>query len=235
MIEGYEKTLLGRPMTETEWLAAIDPMPMLKHLGDRTSNRKRRLFCHFCCQMVRDYLDDRGRASLDIAGEYPDFPACRPQLEAALCIMENVIQDRIGTGNLSVIDAEIAVRNLCRPDEGTACIGTAFLIANTLSGINPCDPWDSVERCTSLRQTRAVRCIFGNPFRTAAIDPSWLTSDVQTLATSIYQERVFDRIPILADALQDAGCDHEDILNHCRQAGEHVRGCWVVDLILGKS
>jgi hypothetical protein len=79
------------------------------------------------------------------------------------------------------------------------------------------------------------RCIFGNPFRTIAVEQSWLTSTVVALADGIYQERAFDRMPILADALQDAGCDKEDILNHCRQPGEHVRGCWVVDLLLGKS
>jgi hypothetical protein len=80
-----------------------------------------------------------------------------------------------------------------------------------------------------------LRCIFGNPFRPVAVDPSWLTSDVVALAEGIYQDRAFDRMPILADALQDAGCEHEDVLNHCRQPGEHVRGCWVVDLLLGKK
>jgi hypothetical protein len=55
------------------------------------------------------------------------------------------------------------------------------------------------------------------------------------LAEGIYQERAFDRMPILADALQDAGCDNEDVLTHCRQPGEHVRGCWVVDLVLNKE
>ena len=55
------------------------------------------------------------------------------------------------------------------------------------------------------------------------------------MAQSIYDDRAFDRLPILADALEDAGCDKADILNHCRQPGEHVRGCWVVDLVLGKD
>jgi hypothetical protein len=80
-----------------------------------------------------------------------------------------------------------------------------------------------------------VRCIFGNPFRPVAFDPSWLTSDVRTLAEGIYQDRAFDRMPVLADALQDAGCDSDDILSHCRDPQQvHVRGCWVVDSVLGK-
>src|SRR5262245_19189484 len=67
------------------------------------------------------------------------------------------------------------------------------------------------------------------------IDPNWLTSTVVDLARGIYEERAFDRLPILADALQDAGCDNDDLLGHCRGPGPHARGCWVVDLVLGKS
>jgi hypothetical protein len=79
-----------------------------------------------------------------------------------------------------------------------------------------------------------VRCIFGNPFRRVSLDPSWLTSTVVKLAEGMYESRDFAAMPILADALQDAGCDSADILDHCR-GGPHVRGCWVVDLVLGKS
>ncbi|MBN9117823.1 MAG: hypothetical protein J0I06_01415 [Planctomycetes bacterium] len=85
------------------------------------------------------------------------------------------------------------------------------------------------------RELGIFRDIFGNPFCPVAVEPSWLTSDVRALATGIYEDRAFDRMPILADALQDAGCDNDDILSHCRQPGEHVRGCWVVDLVLGKK
>ena len=85
-------------------------------------------------------------------------------------------------------------------------------------------------------QFHLVREIFGNPFRPVGFDPAWLTSDVTLLAQGIYEDRAFDRMPILADALQDAGCEDEQILAHCRDAAlTHVRGCWVVDLIWGKS
>ena len=84
--------------------------------------------------------------------------------------------------------------------------------------------------------------LFGNPFRPVTLDPSWLTPTVTSLAQAIYDDRqlpsgLFDnqRIGVLADALEDAGCDNADILNHCRQPGVHVRGCWVVDLVLGKT
>jgi len=75
---------------------------------------------------------------------------------------------------------------------------------------------------------------FGNPFRPVAFSPEWRTSTAVALATQMHESRDFGAMPILADALQDAGCDNDDILNHCRGDGPHVRGCWVVDLVLGK-
>jgi hypothetical protein len=79
------------------------------------------------------------------------------------------------------------------------------------------------------------RCVFGNPFRPVAFDPRWRTADVLGLARGIYEDRAFDRLPLLADALMDAGCADEQVLGHCRSEGPHVRGCWVVDLVLGKE
>jgi hypothetical protein len=82
---------------------------------------------------------------------------------------------------------------------------------------------------------RSLHEVYGNPFRPVTTDPSWLTPAVTALARGMYESRDFSAMPILADALQDAGCDNDDILNHCRGPGPHVRGCWVVDLVLGKS
>jgi hypothetical protein len=84
-------------------------------------------------------------------------------------------------------------------------------------------------------QVALVRCVFGNPFRPVTLAPAWLTASVRQLAQAIYDDRAFDRLPILADALEDVGCDNADVLGHCRQGGEHVRGCWVVDLVLGRE
>jgi hypothetical protein len=78
--------------------------------------------------------------------------------------------------------------------------------------------------------------IFGNPFRPVAFSPEWRTSDVMLLANGIYTDRAFDRMPVLADALQEAGCDSDDLLNHLRDPhAVHVRGCWALDLVLGKE
>jgi hypothetical protein len=86
------------------------------------------------------------------------------------------------------------------------------------------------------RQLATIRDLMGNPFRPVSFSPQWRTSTAVALAQQMYDSRDFGAMPILADALQDAGCDSDDILDHCRDAKQvHVRGCWVVDLVLGKE
>jgi hypothetical protein len=80
-----------------------------------------------------------------------------------------------------------------------------------------------------------TRDIFGNPFRPVAFDSAWRNSTAIGVASTMYDSHDFGEMPILADALQDAGCEHTDILSHCRGDGPHVRGCWVVDHVLGKE
>jgi hypothetical protein len=83
-------------------------------------------------------------------------------------------------------------------------------------------------------QAAMLRCVFGPcRFRPVSTDPAWLTQTATGLAESIYEERAFDRLPILADALEYAGCTQQDILVHFRRGGEHHRGCWPLDMILG--
>ena len=86
-----------------------------------------------------------------------------------------------------------------------------------------------------VAQAILLRDIFGNPFRPVTFSPSWRTSTAASLASQMYESGDFGAMPILADALQDAGCDSADVLDHCRGPRPHVRGCWVVDLVLGKE
>src|SRR5262249_35254419 len=80
------------------------------------------------------------------------------------------------------------------------------------------------------------RDILGDHFRPVTFSPSWLPDTAIPLARTMYESRAFNAMPILADALQDAGCDNNEVLNHCRaRYAKHVRGCWVVDLVLSKE
>jgi hypothetical protein len=95
--------------------------------------------------------------------------------------------------------------------------------------------FDGMEVEFMAEQADFVRDIFRHPSSPVRYDPRWRTTDTLGLARGIYEDRAFDRLPILADALIDAGCDDAAILGHCRGPGPHVRGCWVVDLVLGKE
>jgi hypothetical protein len=105
------------------------------------------------------------------------------------------------------------------------------------------DPWLTAEQQQAWERERArqcdlLRCVFGNPFRPVTFDPSWVSTHdgvVLRLARLIYEERRWADLPVLGDALEDAGCRDEAVLAHCRGGGEHARGCWVVDLVLGRS
>jgi hypothetical protein len=96
--------------------------------------------------------------------------------------------------------------------------------------------WDRITAVARVQVAGVVRDVLGNPFRVPVIDPTWLTWDngtIANLARGIYDERDFERMPILGDALEEAGCTDEHLLGHCHAGGTHVRGCWVLDLLLG--
>jgi hypothetical protein len=96
--------------------------------------------------------------------------------------------------------------------------------------------WTGGERAT---QAALLRDVLGNPFRPSPRLPhavfAWNDRTSPRIAEHIYEERAFDRLPILADALLDAGCEDEELIGHCRSQGPHVRGCWAIDLLLGKE
>jgi hypothetical protein len=87
-----------------------------------------------------------------------------------------------------------------------------------------------------------LRCIAGNPFRPVPFDPAWRSPTVSDLAKAAYEHRALPsgelepaRLAVLADALEEAGCDNRDILNHLRSSGPHVRGCWALDLVFNRE
>jgi hypothetical protein len=205
-------------MTEADWLACADPNLMLSTLlrvWRRPSSRKLRLFTCACCRHVPALID----------------------AEYSLLVVETV--ERYADG-------------LATREELSPVLTRAWAIrgphARTLSKITPTHVEEVRSEAASMAhdgiaersyQAAILRDVFGlrrHPLVPSAIDPAWRTSDALLLARGIYEERAFDRMPILADALQDAGCDNEDILSHCRDATQpHVRGCWAVDLVLGKQ
>jgi hypothetical protein len=128
----------------------------------------------------------------------------------------------------------------CRLADLTGAV--AFLAARGLPGPHWHPIRDNVVASAAEEQAALLRCVIGNPFRPAAFDSAWRTPAVVALAQAAYDERILPsgqldpaRLAVLADALEEAGCANPDILSHVRGPGPHVRGCWAVDLILGKE
>ena len=202
-------------MTEAEWLAATDPEPMLQFLRGSASERKLRLFACGCSLQI-GCLGEDGECAVAVAERFADGLVGESALVAAAERLNNrPIRDDL-TLNFEVMNFGVLA---------IACLRTDPVVGTHLT-----------ELLKSTAAVRLLRDIFGNPFHTVIFAPDWRTSTVVALANQMYESRDFAPMPVLADALEDAGCDHPDILAHCRDPQPaHVRGCWVVDLILGKE
>jgi hypothetical protein len=128
------------------------------------------------------------------------------------------------------------------PGNGNTLTGTTFLMVFRWPQLKIVDVLDALFTISLLEgegsktgQCNLLRCTFGNPFSPVTLDPAWRTPAVVQLARSLYEERRFEDMPVLADALEEAGCQDATVLEHCRGPGPHVRGCWVLDLLLGKE
>jgi hypothetical protein len=237
-------------VTEKRWAVSTNPVSLLKHLTDSMSNRKRRLLCVACCSCVLHLLVHKQcRKALALAERFADGKATEDDLESEHECSEDVhsLADA-AYQNVSTLDEKSNPFTRLSNQERLAALDATEAVYGT---VDPClGDSDSEEvgvigvvscvvaanRGKLTKEVALIRDIFGNPFKPVVVERSWLTSDVVALARGIYAKKAFDRMPILADALQDAGCANEDVLSHCRDTSlTHVRGCWVVDLLLGKG
>jgi hypothetical protein len=206
-------------MTEAEWLACSDLRLMLDFLNGKASDRKLRLFAVACCWRVWDSLPGvESRRAVEVAERFADQPN------------SSTLQGELAASHAGA-DAETNPQAF---DHENPAWWVSRPLCDTYSA-RECAGWAAGGAVEQAIQTDVLRDVIGNPFRPASADPAWLTSSVAALARQMYDRRDFAPMPILADALQDAGCDHPDVLAHCRAGGPHVRGCWVVDLLLGEQ
>jgi hypothetical protein len=232
-------------MTEAEWVVYNDPEAMLKLLEANSTDRKLRLFACACCYRVWELVsDERGREAITTAERFADGLVDAVKLRLAETGAESVLQEPADTHSgysAALAGATATAKRMKDVRPWRACASARGFFEVEHQGMTIDDHPEFFPRAREaeakeyVQQAILLREIFGNPFRPVAVDPAWLTSTVVALARGIYEERAFDRMPILADALQEAGCDSEDVLDHCRGPGPHVRGCWVVDLVLGKE
>ena len=237
-------------MNEVEWLACADPTPMHTYLQDKASHRKLCLFGVACCRRIwhRIFIPSC-RHAVEVAEWFIDGKVEFDELEDARTAAEGALQatetERFPSGEYSAIALALAPH--WKPDRWPCVYSVASQATSAAARFSQMVGRNKKERkrnylrghqLEETAQSALLRDIFGNPFRPTSLVPSWLSWNDRTIpkmAQAIYEDRAFDRLPILADALEDAGCDDQEILDHCRSNGEHVRGCWVVDLLLGKS
>jgi putative RNA 2'-phosphotransferase len=218
-------------MTEQEWSRCVERWKMLEFLRYKATDRKLRLFAVACCRTVSHLLtDNRSHHAIEVAEDFADDKRSEEDLACAWEAAGEVSPAEHGSParHHSWQGVHAAAWQVAEAD--------AFDAART-TAVSTCECTHSPEAARQVEASQCclLRCIFSNPFHPVTLQPSWLTSTVNALTEAVYQERAFDRLPILADALEDAGCTNTDCLNHCRYPGVHVLGCWCVDLILGKE
>jgi hypothetical protein len=223
--------------------------------------RRLRLFACACCRSSWEHFDDeRCRRAVEVSERFADGEARPAELVEARREALTVDQEArekfetvrrpltldVAARLAAVVHVRVAfaavgvtaTRSVTKAAEDVARQIVELRGALCEAPGGPRRPYGELLRAEARAQTALVRDIFGNPFRPAAADPAWherAGGVVPKLARSIYAERAFDRLPVLADALEDAGCTDREILDHCRGGGTHFRGCWVVDLVLGKG
>jgi hypothetical protein len=251
------------PMTEEEWLSfSGEPTKLLDHLGSRVSKRKRRLFACACLRRVWHLIEDeRSRSAVLLAERFADGLATTDELIASQPEMRSIAEEQ--TRNPDRCHAT-AWGCWCVLDEQAGSAVNARFHAvhaiqwHTLGEALRHGLQDTVDERQAIyqragteehrSQCQLFRDIFGNPFRPLPpktgkrhweeAKAAWLQLNggtVLKLAEVIYASRQFQDLPILADALEESGCTEASILAHCRSRDEHVLGCWVVDLLLGKA
>ncbi len=211
-------------MTEEEWLACEDSRTMLEFIRPRTSNRKLRLFAAACFRRLTRILSDprqlQAIEALENNLEMTEVPRAIVKIaHHALPPSEHSL-----SGNYAGQDDPFYVSMLLFRELVSSSIAShATVAADVLA-----DPvGEQREQC------RLLRCLFGPlPFHAVSIDSDWRSPAIVDLARAIYQEKAFELLPALAEALEKAGCHDTEVLNHCREPGPHARGCWVIDLLL---
>ena len=227
-------------VTEKEWLTETHPLSMLtwwEYLRGKPSARKRRLVACACCRLIWPLLvDARVHRAVEVAEAFADGLATADDMAEAgeAARAQSLAQGEILGKSRSHMPGRGALEDLWRAASAAASASHLSLgmLGNTChyaaaepNGRNTKDPG----------QANVIRDVLGNPLRQAVLNSASLHRDdgmVQRIAQGIYDGRTFARMPILGDALSDAGCADEEVLSHCREPGEHVRGCWLLDLVL---
>jgi hypothetical protein len=250
----------GSRMTSKEWRRCRDPITMIAGLKGVTGERKGRLYLCGGCRMIWHLLyHDPSRRAVEVAERFVDGQATREELGYAHWTAEvptfgfdfepgrwrkRYPEDPVLEGTLRLVEMGVLRPEQLEEDEPEVdeTVRDRLLAAASLAYVatsrSPFDHdwWHRYIPRVPWPGDWLLRCVFGNPFLPFIFfSPAWLTPSVVFLAGTIYEERAFDRMPMLAEALRGAGCMNQDMIDHCQSREPHVRGCWVLDVVLGKA
>lgn len=226
-------------MTKANWMACTEPLSMLEFLRPRVSERKLRLFSIACCRRICKLLPTECRSALETAEQFVEGLASLASLNAVRqtalhCFSEFSDFDPDGSF-IGRESASAAMAGACWTNKEEMDQGLHDVINNCF-GLGPLsngfEDGNLIEYC---QQCHDIRDIFGDPFHTLQFESLWFTPEVRTVAQDIYDTLAFDRMQELAKALQSVGCDDMALLDHCLKIKDHVRGCWVLDIVLGRK
>ena len=199
-------------MTPEEWDAATDWRPLIEAAGSRVSWRKWRLFAAAACRDARRFhLLPAVADAITLAERFAEGLVEKPEMERAYHA------SRAAWGG-----TEVPLLLHWATSRGASL---AWHVA------------DILDRAEHAPARRAVwlREVVGDPFRWVRWEDEWVTRTAHELVADAYATARFDGLPVLADALEDAGCDNPELLAHLRGSGPHARGCWALDVILGRT
>jgi hypothetical protein len=231
-------------MNESDWLTGVDPGPMLDYLTGRAGERKLRLAACACARRHFAQLSyNRCREAVEAAERFADGRLDAAALAAAGDAANFAVQDegyyRMPAAGAAAACALPAAADALR----TALLAYAQQAARDAVFECALPGEESAAAAAELARERRIQCgllreVFGNPFRPPAVEEAlrrWNDGCVVKLAGLIYERRRWDELPILADALAEAGCRDEELLAHCARPAGHALGCWALDALLGKS
>jgi hypothetical protein len=232
-------------VTEAQWLTCTDPRLMLEWLRGKVSDRKLRLFACACCRRIWHLLEDsRSREAIEVSEQFADGMAREAEVQAAYARAWEAAEAIPDGTSDSRLAAEAAAYAVLLPakrggwDQGSDQLYLANHVAEGVRLLLHLLPGadEFLAHCNLLRD------LFSNPYRPAVLSSAWLTAVVLSLAHAANDNRITSsgeldpsRFAVLADALQEAGCTDDAVIDHLRSPGPHVRGCWVLDQLLKKE
>ena len=209
-------------MTNTEWLRCRNPYALLEQFAGQLSDRKHRLFAAACCRRIWHLLPEAGRWTVEVVERHADG------LASAMLLAAN--RTALSEAPTAAARGLLPAYEAAGPEAATAAWRTTAAVWKALAPGKHCS--GAGAEAEQARQASLLRDLLGDPFLLAVFADSWRKATVMDVARDIYDRPDFASLPILGDALRDAGCENVEILSHC-EAPHHARGCWLLDRILG--